>query len=109
MDESSDLSQGRLRDFDGDDDNDDNTCFLLTSEKHKNRSIVCGDDVSLLCKNNSSLYFRSGRFATLSNLSSLTGKCNSFNLSMYVLHTTDVSFARSQLQIWTTDVRSLFC
>jgi len=36
LEESTDLSQGRLRDFDGgggggddDDDDDDNTCFLL--------------------------------------------------------------------------------
>jgi len=31
LEESSDLSQGRLRDFGGDDDDndDDNTCFLL--------------------------------------------------------------------------------
>ena len=62
-----------------------------------------------MCINILSLYFRSGRFATLSNLSSLIGKCNLFNLSIYVLDTTVVSFARSQLQIGKTDVRSLFC
>lgn len=60
---------------------------------------MCGDDVSLVCINNSSLYVRSGRFTTLSKLSSLTGKCNLFNLSIYVLDTIDVSFARSQSQI----------